>query len=113
MVSLSRITLSMIPQKFGTGPMHFVATADLDGDGVGGCVVALMGPNPAGNGVYYYKPVDLANGLFAKRKVSDLSSLKIALGDFLEDGKTDFGVISYNVPHHYEEPNPSFRVYYN
>ena len=68
------------PPEIGTGPMHFVATADFDGDGVDECIVALMGPDPAGKGIYYYKPVDLTNGIFAKWKVSDLSASKIAVG---------------------------------
>ena len=68
------------PPEIGSGPLHFVATADFDGDGVDEFIIALMGPSEEGKGVYYYKPVDLANGIFAKWRVSDLSASKIAVG---------------------------------
>lgn len=67
------------PPEIGTGPCHYVATADFDGDGVDECLIALMGPNPAGKGIYYYKPVDLANGIFTKYHVATESASKIAV----------------------------------
>lgn len=39
--------------------------------------------------------------------------LTTAPRDFSGNGTLDFAVISYNVPHYYEESNPSVRVYYN
>ena len=69
-------------QKYlqGSGPGHFVASGDFDGDGVDECLVGLMGPSAEGQGVYYYKPIDLPNGIFARWKVADESAARIAVG---------------------------------
>jgi len=65
----------------GGGPGHHVAVGDFDGDGVDECLVAMFGPSAQyGQGVYYYKPVDLANGVFAKWKVANESAARIAVG---------------------------------
>ena len=39
--------------------------------------------------------------------------MKMENSDFTGNGTLDFAVISYNVPHYYEDDNPSIRVYYN
>lgn len=39
--------------------------------------------------------------------------MKLRNSDFTGNGTLDFAVISYNVPHYYEDSNPSIRVYYN
>ena len=115
-----------------TGPGHYVASGDFDGDGVDELLVAFMGPAAEGRGVFYYKPVDLANGIFAKWKVADESAARIAVGyvssqqhlsqtqltnhinsDFSGNGTLDFATIEYNVPNYFEWPNPRINVYYN
>ena len=72
------------------GPGHFIITADFDNDGNDEFLVALWGPSPdepgptSGaiecQGVWYYKPVDLTNGTFAKWKVATESAARIAVG---------------------------------
>ena len=72
-----------------TGPGHFVITADFDNDGIDEFLVALWGPSPEDTadrpasecqGVWYYKSVDLPNGIFAKWKVATDSAARIAVG---------------------------------
>ena len=72
------------------GPGHFVITADFDNDGNDEFLVALWGPSPEEpgrtsgaaefQGVWYYKPVDLMNGTFAKWKIATESAARIAIG---------------------------------
>lgn len=98
----------------GGGPGHHVAVGDFDGDGVDECLVAMFGPSAQyGQGVYYYKPVDLANGIFAKWKVANESAARIAVGDFTGDGRLDFATIVYNVPGYYEGSDPAIHLYCN
>ena len=58
------------------------------GDGDDEFLVALRGPLPH-QGVYYYKSIDLAEGLFERWRVSSSSAARIALGDFDGDGRWD------------------------
>ncbi|PWW77858.1 hypothetical protein C7212DRAFT_342494 [Tuber magnatum] len=83
---------------------------DGKGDGDDECLVALFGPSPH-QGVYYYKLIDAENGIFAKWKVAEESAGRIAIGDFNAAGKVDFATIVYNVPGHYEGPNPKVHLY--
>ncbi|KAL8792283.1 MAG: hypothetical protein Q9195_005162 [Heterodermia aff. obscurata] len=92
--------------KQGNGPCHFVVTADFDNDGIDEFLVALWGPSPEDSsptpgaecqGVWYYKPVDLANGIFAKWKVASESAGRIAVG----------------VENYYRSPHPQVQIYYN
>ncbi|KOS22240.1 Aldos-2-ulose dehydratase [Escovopsis weberi] len=105
--------------KHGEGPAHYVVCADFDGDGNDEFLVSLFGPvsyddnGQIVNGVYYYKPLDLEFKTFAKWKVTDTSSARIAVGDFRNSGLLDFVSISYNVPNYYEEPNPETRLFTN
>ena len=79
----------MQQSKQGFGPGHFVITADFDNDGNDEFLVALWGPSPKEpgptpgaecQGVWYYKPVDLASGIFSKWKVASDSAGRIAVG---------------------------------
>ncbi|KAL8824197.1 MAG: hypothetical protein Q9191_005229 [Dirinaria sp. TL-2023a] len=108
--------------KQGKGPCHFVVTADFDNDGNDEFLVALWGPSPDEpgptpgaecQGVWYYKPVDLPNGIFAKWKVASESAARIAVGDFRGDGRISFATISYSVANYYKSPHPQVQVYYN
>ncbi|KAG0639094.1 hypothetical protein HOY80DRAFT_964884 [Tuber brumale] len=94
----------------GKGPGHYVVAADFDGDGDDECLVALFGPSPH-QGVYYYKLVDADNGIFAKWKVAEESAGRVAIGDFNAAGKVDFATIVYNVPGHFEGPDPKIHLY--
>ncbi|KAL9611244.1 MAG: hypothetical protein Q9167_004098 [Letrouitia subvulpina] len=109
-------------RKQGDGPGHFVITADFDNDGNDEFLVALWGPSPDEpgpilnsecQGVWYYKPVDLAHGIFAKWKVATESAGRIAVGDFHGDGKISFATISYSVSNYYKAPHPRITVHYN
>ena len=82
-------------QKAGDGSGHFIVCADFDGDGNEEFLLSLFGPldrdkdgesipptkgpNPS-KGIMYYEAIDLEKGIFAKWKVADESSARIALG---------------------------------
>ncbi|CAF4114468.1 unnamed protein product [Rotaria sp. Silwood2] len=100
------------PNVHGEGPAHHVVCADFDKDGDDEFLVALRGPSP-NQGVYYYKPIDLSRGLFAKWKVSEDSAARIAIADFNNNGLLDFATIGYYVPGYYTAENPSISIYYN
>jgi hypothetical protein len=78
------------------GPTHQIVCADFDGDGDDEFLVALRGPYPW-QGVFYYKALDIAAGVFTKWRVSSDSAARIALGDFNGDGRLDFATIAYKV----------------
>ncbi|KAK7954128.1 hypothetical protein PG988_014822 [Apiospora saccharicola] len=114
--------------KTGDGPGHFVVCADFDGDGDDEFLVSIFGPldrdesdqsipPPPGRhplkGIMYYKPIDLDAGIFAKWRVAEESSARIALGDFSGKGKLDLVSMSYNVERYYEEPNPVVTLHLN
>jgi len=110
----------------GDGPGHFIICADFDGDGDDEFLLALFGtldrdasgeaippdggPNP-NKGIMYYKCMDLDKGIWAKWKVSDISSARIALGDFDAAGRIDLVSMSYNVNRYYVEPNPKVTLH--
>lgn len=100
------------PNPIGEGPGHFVVCADFDNDGDDEFLVALRGPMPW-QGVFYYKAIDVKNGVFAKCRVSSDSAARIAVADFNGDGRLDFATIGYSVAGYYTAENPSIVVYYN
>ncbi|MCJ1312451.1 hypothetical protein MMC25_006125 [Agyrium rufum] len=114
--------------KNGDGPGHFLVCADFDGDGDDEFLVSLFGPvhrdehgNTLGTvpgpdlnkGIVYYKAVDLVKGIFAKWKVGQESSARIALGDFSGRGNVDFVSMNNNVERNYEEPHPKVTLHQN
>jgi len=115
-------------QHTGDGPGHYIVCADFDGDGDDEFLLALFGPldrdengesippPPGANpnkGIMYHKAIDLDKGLWAKYRIADESSARIALGDFNGKGNIDFASMSYNVARYYEEPEPRVTIHFN
>ncbi len=98
------------PQHQGTG--HHIVTADFDNDGDDEFLVALRGPMPH-QGVYYYKIIDIEQGLIERWRVSTVSASMIALGDFDGDGNLDFATTSYYTPGFFLCDHPQVNVFYN
>ncbi|WP_066952627.1 FG-GAP repeat domain-containing protein [Streptomyces lushanensis] len=100
------------PNENGEGPGHQIVCADFDNDGEEEFLVALRGPWPW-QGVMYYKAIDLANGVFAKWRVSDESVARIATADFNGDGRLDFATIAYSVQNYYVAEDAKIVVFRN
>ena len=83
-----------------------------DGDGDDEFLVGLRGPWPW-QGVFYYKAIDIKNGVFAKWRVSDESVARIAIADFKNRGVIDFATIAYSVPNYYVAKEAKIVVHYN
>jgi hypothetical protein len=100
------------PNEKGEGPGHQVVCADFDGDGEDEFLVGLRGPWPW-QGVFYYKAIDIENGIFTKWRVSDESVARIAIADFKKRGMIDFATIAYAVPNYYVAKDAKIVVHYN
>ncbi|KAK1635375.1 hypothetical protein BDP81DRAFT_462381 [Colletotrichum phormii] len=114
--------------KYGDGPGHYIVCADFDGDGDDEFLLALFGsldrdtymesivptkgPNP-NKGIMYYKAIDVEKGLFAKWKIAEESSARIAIGNFTGTDRLDLISVEYNVPRYYEEPKPVITLHVN
>jgi hypothetical protein len=86
--------------------------ADFDGDGDDEFLVALRGPMPE-QGVFHYRPVDVAGGRFMKTRVSEASAARIAVADFDGDGRLDFATTGYYVPGYFECEDPQVALFLN
>lgn len=100
------------PNETGEGAGHHVAVADFDGDGDDEFLVALRGPMPW-QGVFYYKAVDVAKGLFVKTRISSSSAARIAVADFDGDGRPDFATTGYYTPGYFLADHPQVLVFLN
>lgn len=101
---------SFSPKHQGTG--HHIVVADFDNDGEDEFLVGLRGPMP-NQGVYYYKIIDLEQGLIERWRVSTVSTSMIAVGDFSGDGTLDFATTSYYTPGFFLCDKPQVAIYYN
>lgn len=112
--SWKRVVLDVYdnPNVLGEGPCHFVVCADFDNDGDDEFIVALRGPMPW-QGVFYYKAIDVKNGVFAKWRVSSDSAARIAVADFNGDGRLDFATVGYWVEGYYCTDNPQILLFEN
>lgn len=112
--SWKRVILDVFgdPNENGEGPGHQVVCADFDGDGDDEFLVGLRGPWPW-QGVFYYKAIDIKNGIFTKWRVSDESVARIAIADFKNRGTIDFATIAYSVPNYYVAKEAKIVVHYN
>lgn len=114
--------------KTGDGPLHYVVCGDFDNDGDDEFIVSMFGPvdrdehgesipPPSGphplKGLMYYKAVDVQKGIFAKWRISDQSSARVAIADFSATGRLDIVSMGYNVARYYEEPNPAVTLHLN
>jgi hypothetical protein len=100
------------PNDIGEGAGHHVLCADFDRDGDDEFLVALRGPMPW-QGVFYYKAIDVKNGVFVKWKLSDISASRLAIADFDGDGRLDFATMGYSVKDYLVIQDPKIVVYYN
>jgi hypothetical protein len=100
------------PNANGEGAGHHVVAGDFDGDGDDEFLVAMRGPMPW-QGVFYYKAVDAANGLFVKKRVSTASAARIAVADFDGDGCLDFATTGYYTPGYFLCEDPQVKVFLN
>ncbi|KAH8676425.1 hypothetical protein BGZ60DRAFT_513367 [Tricladium varicosporioides] len=110
--------------KTGDGPGHYIVCGDgedefllslfgsLDRDENGNAIQASPGPNP-NKGIMYYKAIDIEKGLFAKWRIANESSARIAVGNFGGTGRLDVISIGYNVAQYYEEPKPVVTLHLN
>lgn len=100
------------PNDSGEGPGHHVVCADFDGDGNDEFLIALRGPMPW-QGVFYYKAIDAANGLWTKTRVATASAARITVADFDGDGRLDFATTGYYTPGYFLCDDPRNVVYHN
>lgn len=96
----------------GEGPSHDIQAVDIDRDGTDELLVGLRGPMPY-SGVYVYKVIDLARGMFARQRVSSYSAAKVIVADFDNDKKPDFAIIPYRVVDYYQSPDTEVMIYLN
>lgn len=139
-------TISFVQTLMVRINLHYILQLKLTlvGDGDDEFLLALFGPldrdengesipPPPGphaiKGIMYHKAIDLEKGLWAKFRIADESSARIALGyylhylfseaelifcrDFNGKGNIDFASMSYNVARYYEEPQPRVTIHFN
>jgi hypothetical protein len=66
------------PNAKGEGPGHFVICRDFDGDGDEEFIVAMRGPLPW-QGVFYYKAIDVKNGIFTGQSDQEVEKRKFSV----------------------------------
>ncbi|MFZ4841852.1 VCBS repeat-containing protein [Mycetocola saprophilus] len=100
------------PNENGESPGHSVITADFDGDGDDEFLIGLRGSSPW-QGVFYYKAIDLARGIFVKWRVGEESVARIVVADFDDSGRPDFATIAYSVEHYFVARRAGITLHVN
>ncbi|KAL4944490.1 hypothetical protein BDV06DRAFT_233183 [Aspergillus oleicola] len=98
--------------KTAAGPLHYVVCGDFDGQ----CSIAFYrryAETDHCQGIMYYKAINLANGIFAKWRISERTSGRIALGNFTKSAKIDLASIDFSMKSYREEPAPRVQLLIN
>lgn len=99
---------SMIPVVDGSGAVHQVATADLDGDGDDEVLIASKK-----TGVYFARVVDIVSGSFQLTGISKAPALRISIADVNGDGSLDFASLGDPVDTATGHKPSTLNVYHN
>lgn len=99
---------AMVPIVDGSGPVHQVATADLDNDGDDEVLIASKT-----TGVYYVKAKDVAKGLLQLTTVSLAPALRIAIADVDGNGMLDFASLGDVIDTESRHVPSKLNVYHN
>lgn len=97
-----------------TGTVHHVAAVRVRNDNSDSFAIACMGAPVSqleNQGVYLYSPVNLAEGLFKKTKITGESAGRLAIAGFSDPSRQDIASISYYVPGYHTGPDtPNIRI---